>query len=134
MVVQLLEADDKGTAYGVGVTASVAGLTFGAYASEAENIKNGGNTPDDDEFTGSAFVNYSFGPVSIGYQQTYVDAGVSTWMHQQQQQLKLLELQVVYLKMTSMSIAFNVNENLSVSYAETEGEYDTQSLYCRYNN
>ena len=124
----IARSDDKGTAYGVGVTASVAGLTFGAYASEAENIKNGGNTPDNDEFTGSAFVNYSFGPVSIGYQQTYVDAGVSiTGDAPATTAAKTVGTSGGIFEDTSMSIAFNVNDNLSVSYAETEGEYDAQT-------
>jgi len=124
----IARSNDKGTAYGVGVTASVAGLTFGAYASEAENITNGGNTPDDDEFTGSAFVNYSFGPVSIGYQQTYVDAGVSiTGNAPATTAAKTVGTSGGIFEDTSMSIAFNVNDNLSVSYAETEGEYDAQT-------
>ena len=124
----IARSNDRGTAYGVGVTASVAGLTLGAYASEAENIKNGGNTPDRDEFTGSAFVNYSFGPVSIGYQQTYVDAGVSiTGNAPATTAGKTVGTSGGIFEDTSMSIAFNVNDNLSVSYAETEGEYDAQT-------
>ena len=124
----IARSDDKGTGYGVGVTASVAGLTFGAYASEAENIKNGGNTPDNDEFTGSIFANYSFGPVSIGYQQTYVDSGVSiTGNAPATTAAKTVGTSGGIFEDTSMSIAFNVNDNLSVSYSETEGEYDAQT-------
>ena len=123
----IARSDDKGTAYGVGVTASVAGLTFGAYASEAENIKNGGNTPDRDEFTGSAFVNYSFGPVSIGYQQTYVDAGAAQSDASTTTAAKTVGTSGGIFQDESMSIAFNVNENLSVSYAETEGTYSDQA-------
>jgi len=125
----IARSNDRGSAYGVGVTASVAGLTLGAYASEAENETNGGNTPDQDEFSGSAFINYSFGPVSIGYQQAYVDTGFSDTdvAIEATTAAKTVGTSSGIFQDESMSIAFNVNENLSVSYAETESDYNAQN-------
>jgi len=123
----IARSDDKGTGWGVGVTASVAGATFGAYASDAENIKNGGNSPDDDETTYSGFINYSFGPVSVGYQKTYVDAGVSITGVSTTTAAKTVGTSGGIFSDESMSIAFNVNDNLSVSYAETDGTYSDQA-------
>ena len=81
-----------------------------------------------DEFNGSWFVNYNFGPVSVGYQETYFDAGLA----HQGNDLTTTEAKSVGLSGgiftgEAMSIAFNVNDNLSISYSETEDTYDAQA-------
>ena len=118
-------ANDRGKGYGVGITAAYAGLTVGAYAAEAENVTNGGYTPTHDEFNGSAFINYSFGPVSVGYQQVYIDSGSDT-ADELTTAAKTVGSSSGIFEDQSMSIAFNVNENLSISYSETESTYSTQ--------
>ena len=115
----------NGTA--VGVTVAYEGLTLGAYGAEREN-KNPAATDDVmDEFNGSWFVNYSFGPVSVGYQETYFDAGLT----HQTNDLTTTAARSVGLSGgiftgEAMSIAFNVNDNLSISYSEVEDTYDAQ--------
>ena len=80
-----------------------------------------------DEFNGSWFVNYSFGPVSVGYQETYFDAGLT---HQTNDltttSAKSVGLSGGIFSGEAMSIAFNVNDNLSISYSEVEDTYDAQ--------
>ena len=118
-------SDTYGSGTGVGVTVAYEGLTLGAYGAEREN-KNPTVVDDvQDEFNGSWFVNYNFGPVSIGYQETYVDTGLAKTAH------STVTAQSVGLSGglftgEAMSIAFNVNDNLSISYAEVEDTYDTQ--------
>jgi outer membrane protein OmpU len=121
-------SDTYGNATAVGVTASYGSLTLGVYGAEREN-KNPALVDDvQDEFNGSMFVNYSFGPVSIGYQETYFDAGLTHSTND----LTTTAVRTVgtsggIFEGEAMSIAFNVNDNLSISYAEVEDTYDAQS-------
>ena len=120
-------SDTYGHGTGVGVTVAYEGLTLGAYGAEREN-KNPTVVDDvQDEFNGSWFVNYSFGPVSVGYQETYFDAGLT----HSDNDLSTTEVRTVgesggIFTGEAMSIAFNVNDNLSISYAEVEDTYDAQ--------
>ena len=114
-----------GEGYGLGVTVGYDALTLGAYVAERDN-KNPLNTADvSDEFNGTWFANYSMGPVSIGYQKVYVDAGL-TGQETTTTSAKTVGTSGGIFDGDSMSIAFNVNDNLSVSYAETEETYDAQ--------
>ena len=116
-------------AIGVGVTASMAGLTLGAYGSEATRNNPGGgasiNGEFGDNFSGSYFANYSMGPVSIGYQKAYVDLGAlnGTASADATTTAKTVGTSTGHFEDESMSIAFNVNDNLSISYAETDSRY-----------
>jgi outer membrane protein OmpU len=112
---------------GVGITVGYEGLTIGAYAEEIEkNDTNSVAGTTHDEFNGTAFINYNFGPVSVGYQQAYTDAGVvnGTAAANATTAAKTVGTSSGKFEDTSMSIAFNVNDDLSISYAETESEYD----------
>ena len=122
------KADGKGSAYGLGITTAYEGFTVGAYASKGENEA----AAKSDEFTGSAFVNYSMGPVSVGYQKTHVDSG-ATGAPIATTTAKTVGTSTGVFEDESMSIAFNVNENLSISYAETESEYKHSSLVAAVN-
>ena len=119
-------SDTYGSGTGVGVTVAYEGLTLGAYGAEREN-KNPGAVDDvQDEFNGSWFVNYNFGPVSVGYQETYFDAGVTATAHTTTA-VKTVGTAGAIFTGEAMSIAFNVNDNLSISYSEVEDTYDAQS-------
>ena len=79
----------------------VDGLTLAAGYSETDQI---GTATDNEEMT--AAINYAMGAVSVGYQQSVVDNnGGSTGAI-----------------VTAYGIAFNVNENLSVSYSINDNE------------
>jgi outer membrane protein OmpU len=120
-----------GSGTGVGVTAAYGGLTLGAYGAEREN-KNPTAVDDvQDEFNGSMFVNYNFGPVSIGYQETYFDSGVThntTVAPLTTTNVKTVGSAGGIFTGEAMSIAFNVNDNLSISYSEVEDTYDAQDM------
>ena len=123
-------SDTYGSGTGVGVTVAYEGLTLGAYGAEREN-KNPGAVDDvQDEFNGSWFVNYNFGPVSVGYQETYFDSGVThnaTAAPLTTTNVKTVGSAGGIFTGEAMSIAFNVNDNLSISYSEVEDTYDAQS-------
>jgi outer membrane protein OmpU len=118
-----------GSGTGVGVTVAYEGLTLGAYGAERENKNANDVTAVSDEFNGSWFVNYSFGPVSVGYQETYFDAGVvhnATLEDRTTTNARTVGAAGGIFTGEAMSIAFNVNDNMSISYAEVEDTYDAQ--------
>lgn len=93
-----------GSNWNMAVTSAVAGidgLTLAAGYSETDNI---GTATDNEEMT--AAINYTMGAVSVGYQQSAVNNnGGSTGA-----------------EVTTYGIAFNVNENLSISYSMNDNE------------
>ena len=82
----------------------VDGLAIGAGYGEAENGSEADTTYGDAEHM-TAFANYSIGPVTFGLQQSYIDSNKVGTSDQET---------------TAWGLAFNVNENLSVSYGERD--------------
>ena len=80
------------------------GLAIGAGYGEKENGSQAGTTYGDEEHM-TAFANYSVGPVTFGLQQSYIDSNKIGTSDQET---------------TAWGLAFNVNENLSVSYGERD--------------
>ena len=80
----------------------VDGLAIGAGYGEAENgsVGTGG-----DDAHASAFANYSVGPVTFGYQMSYIEHNLIGTDNEET---------------TAWGLAFNVNENLSISYGERD--------------
>jgi len=80
----------------------VDGLAIGAGYGEAENgsVGTGG-----DDAHASAFANYSVGPVTFGYQMSYIHNNITATDDQET---------------AAWGLAFNVNENLSISYGERD--------------
>ena len=56
----------------------------------------------------TGFLNYSYGPVTFGYQMSHIKKGAL----------------LVSTKTDAWGLAWNVNENLSISYGEREVEYE----------
>ena len=92
----------------------VDGLALGAGYGQVENaqtaLATGGGHGDQTGATG--FINYSIGPVTLGYQMSVEDNMVTTAGATTADQ-----------EATRWGIAFNINENLSVSYGEAETEF-----------
>jgi outer membrane protein OmpU len=105
------------------------GLTLGVYAGEREAIKttNGIENTPLDQFDGTIFAKYSAGPVSIGYQTTYVDVGGSSAAAIAATTVKTIGTSTGIFEDVQYSISFNVNDNLSISYTDGESTYDDQS-------
>ena len=114
--------------YDVGLTlSSDLGLTVGAYVSERENETPAASTEDAqyDEFNGIWYAKYSAGPVSIGYSHSYLDGGVSG-ARTAATSAKVIRTATGVFEETQMSISFNMNDNLSISYTTSDDEYDAQ--------
>ena len=80
-----------------------------------------------DEFNGAWYAKYSMGPVSIGYSESYVDAGVSETATVATTTAKTLRTSGGIFEGEQIGIAFNVNDNFSVSYTESTETYNAQS-------
>jgi hypothetical protein len=120
--------EDGGSASGVGVTLSYDALKFGIYGAEIERTGEG-NTEISDAFEGAWYVNYSFGPVAIGYTESYLDGGLNGTPESVNAPKTVggnNRVENGFFEGDQMSIAFNVNENFSVSYTESEETYDAQ--------
>ena len=98
---------------GNGDALGVDGLAWGAgYGlAEAGQQSNTSGVDDSDEHW-TVFANYSMGPVTFGYQTSAIQAGSNGTAGQ---------------NTDAFGIAFNINENLSVSYGERDVEYDNPS-------
>ena len=114
---------------GAGVTAKYAGLTVGAYGSERDNVTPvaAGANGVSDAFEGVWYAKYSFGPVSVGYSKSYLDSGLVSAGTTATTTAKTVRTATGIFEAESMSIAFNLNENTSLSYTSTEDTYDDQS-------
>ena len=64
------------------------------------------------------FVNYSAGPVSIGYQIAGIDNQVSGAGETANATAKTVAAATGYFESEQISVAFNVNDDLSVGYGE----------------
>jgi len=94
-----------------GAMVGVDGLAIGAGYGQVE-AGTGANTSDGDDDHMTAFVNYSVGPVTLGYQASEIVKGNKGAVNQETR---------------AFGIAFNVNENLSVSYGEREVSFQTDA-------
>ena len=117
--------------YGLGATASYEGLTVGAYGTERANDVPNHAAVDaqKDGFEGAWYAKYSFGPISIGYSETYLDNGTDAvaTTAEAATAAKVVRTADGIFSSESMSIAYNVNENLSLSYTSTDDTYDAQA-------
>jgi outer membrane protein OmpU len=118
--------DNYGDAKGLGITLAYDALKVGAYAAEIERTANAGNAVSNDAFEGVWYATYSMGPVSVGYSESHLDSALPIAATAATAAKSVRGAGGLY-DSKSMSIAFNVNENLSVSYTSTDDEYDAQS-------
>ncbi len=114
----------SGTAAGINI--SYGGLTAGAFGEEVDNDRGDGPRQDD-AMSATWYANYSFGPVSVGYQTGGLDRGL-VGAGEAITSAKVLSTAYGNFEFEKMSVAFNVNENLSLSWGELEETYDNQSL------
>ena len=124
----------KGTStYGsgqeAGVTIAYDAFKFGIYGAERVNKTKtaAGSDAVRDEFNGVWYAKYNFGPVSIGYSESYMDSGVSESDAVATTAAKTLRGSGGFFEGNQIGIAFNVNDNLSISYTESTETYDAQS-------
>ena len=108
------------------IVAHDSGLTLGIYG--AQRSREGTAAANlNDAFEGTYFIKYAIGPVSFGYQQSYVDTGLAPSQTAATTAKAVGTTGSGYFDANLMSIAFNVNDDLSVSYAKLEDTYDAQA-------
>jgi len=83
----------------------VDGLAIGAGYGEAETGQQSSSAPGGDDVHMTAFANYSIGPVTFGVQVSDIEKGGAAAVSQSTE---------------AWGLAFNVNENLSISYGERD--------------
>ena len=113
-----------------GITIGYEGLKVGFYGAERERTTAQATAAsgqyETDEFNGAWYAKYTMGPVSIGYSETYMDAGVTQASTTSINTAKAERTAAGLFEGEQMSIAFNVNDNLSISYTTSEETYDNQ--------
>ena len=114
-----------GNAYGLGLTVAYDALSIGAFVSERENKNPTAGTTIEDEFGGSWNVKYSAGPVSVGYSEFYLNSGLADNVSATTD-AKTVGTSSGQFEGDMFSIAFNVNDDLSISYSEMTSTHDTR--------
>jgi outer membrane protein OmpU len=119
----------RGSGKGAGLTVAYDALKVGVYAAEIENVTPDTGDDQRDSFEGVWYAKYSFGPVSVGYSESYLENGVADTNDTAEAATatKAVRTATGIFESESMSIAFNVNDSLSISYTETDDTYDAQS-------
>ena len=117
-----------GTGQEAGITIGYDALKIGVYGATRENNTPvpGGSDAVQDEFNGVWYAKYNFGPVSVGYSQFYVDAGVANNTVVATDSPKTLRTAGGFTEGDQIGIAFNVNDNFSISYTESVETYNAQ--------
>ena len=104
----------SGTDLGV-IIAHDSGMTVGLYGATREREAA---SAVNDAFEGTVFAKYAMGPVSIGYQMSYVDPGLSPGQTAANVAKAVGTTGAGKFDSELWSIAFNVNDDFSVSYGE----------------
>ena len=117
-------SETYGKGMGAGVTVAYDALKVGVYGASIENTQPESSNAND-VFDGVWYAKYSFGPLSVGYSESYQDQGFSG-AATGTTTAKTVRTANGLFTSESVSVAFNVNDDLSISYTETEDTYDAQ--------
>ncbi len=123
---------NHGSGQALGIDISMGGISVGAYGAEVAVDSLGVTTgtvtgrSHEDSFDGTWYAKYSTGPVNIGYQVGYLDRGLKA-AATATTAAKTVAAAGGHFETESMSVAFNVNENLSLSWAELTETYDANT-------
>ena len=111
----------------LGVDLAMGGLAIGGFVAEVDvdslgNITTTTGRAQESASDITAYVKYTAGPVSFGYQEGYISRGHETSVANAT--AKYVSASGGTFETESMSIAFNVNENFSISWGELTETYD----------
>ena len=111
----------------LGVDLAMGGLAIGGFVAEVDvdslgNITTTTGRAQESASDITAYVKYTAGPVSFGYQEGYISRGHETSVANASP--KYVSASGGTFETESMSIAFNVNENFSISWGELTETYD----------
>ena len=115
-----------GAGTGLGITVKAEGLAFGIYGATIENTTDANTktaaSNERDSFEGVTYIKYSTGPVAIGFSRSYMDSGKNT-AGQSKDEIKTFRTAGGIFENDQMSIAYNVNDALSVSLTRSKDQY-----------
>ena len=114
-----------GSAQNAGVTISHdSGLKLGVYGNQIDT--NSTDTTGEDAFEGTWYATYAMGPIAVGYQQSYVNRGLST-AATAVGTAKTVAAAGGQFEADQYSITMNINDDLSISYAKADDTYDARA-------
>ena len=117
-----------GNGKSLGITLTGSGVTFGAYGATRENNDETIGVKDSLEMV--SYLNYAMGNVAVGVSTSYHDTGLQSAPGSTAAlatAAKVVGTADGIFESTTYSIAYNINENVSVSYAKATDTYDAQS-------
>ena len=119
-----------GNGKSLGVTLAGSGVTFGAYGATREANDKTVGVKDSLELV--SYLNYAVGNVALGVSMSHFDIGAQHPLTQTTTAELATAAKVVgtakgIFESTTYSIAYNINENVSVSYAKATDTYDAQA-------
>ena len=118
-----------GSATNAGITIShESGLKLGVYGNTIDRDDASANVSSDG-FEGTWYATYAMGPIALGYQQSYVNRGIGTGAELATAKKTVAAGQGQF-EADQYSITMNINDNLSVSYASADDEYDARSGFA----
>ncbi len=113
-----------GRGVGLGVTANYDALKVGVYAQERKRVKTP-TTFENDDFQTVAYAKYSMGPLSVGYSMSHHDAGIAGAGTALTAAATIGTSSGIF-EGEQASIAFNVNDNLSISYTQATDTFNNR--------
>ena len=117
-----------GNAYGIGLTVAYDALSIGGFVSERENKNPSADVTVEDEMTASWNIKYSMGPVSVGYSEFVIQSGLAAVANDDTTtNAKTVGTSSGMFDGDMMSVAFNVNDDLSLSWSEMTATHDSQT-------
>ena len=115
-----------GSGSAIGAVVSYGGVTLGGYSSEKSADSGTADTQDRDASDVTGYIKYTAGPFSIGYQEGYIEKGLKGSTEGDNASAKKVTTAVGAFDIEAIGVAFNVNENFSISWQEVEETYDAQ--------
>ena len=115
-----------GSGSAIGAVVSYGGVTLGGYSSEKSADSGTADTQDRDASDVTGYIKYTAGPFSIGYQEGYIEKGLAGSTEGDNASAKKVTTAVGAFDIEAIGVAFNVNENFSISWQEVEETYDAQ--------
>ena len=115
-----------GSGQSFGAVVSYGGFTVGGYTSEKNQDSGSTANTDSDASDVTAYIKYTAGPFSIGYQEGYIEKGLAGTAGSATTGAKKVTTANGAFDIEALGVAFNVNENFSISWQEVEETYDAQ--------
>jgi outer membrane protein OmpU len=121
---QVTYSATDGEGYGLGVTAKYENATIGVYGNEVESrVTKTAIIQPRDTFEGVVYAKYAMGPLAFGVSRSHIDSATSTGGVGINENKTLRTSGGIFTN-DQMSVAYNVNDDLSVSFTRSVDTYE----------